>query len=98
MGSEVSSAGPMILDEQGNLIWTSPYGHSWGLDMQMLDDQPYLTFCAWPGMGSHVTCYMVGTRSFLVVKRILKEKFTAKFRIRGSIYNQAEKWLGCRCH
>ncbi|GFF55126.1 hypothetical protein IFM46972_10190 [Aspergillus udagawae] len=59
LGSEVSSAGPMILDERGNLVWTSPYGRNWGLDVQMLDGEPYLTFCAWPGPGTHVTCYML---------------------------------------
>ena len=81
IGSEVNSAGPMILDEHGNLIWTSPYGRNWGLDVQMLGDQPYLTFCAWPGTGSHVTCHMVGTRSAFVVKRVLKGRHTVKFRI-----------------
>ncbi|KAI8633607.1 Arylsulfotransferase-domain-containing protein [Xylariaceae sp. FL1651] len=54
IGSEVNSAGPMILDEHGNLLWTSPYGKNWGLDVQMLDGQPYLTFCAWPGLSSHL--------------------------------------------
>lgn len=60
MGSQVRSAGPMIVDEYGNLVWTSPYGDNWGLDVQMMHDEPYLTFCAWRGKGSHVTCYMVG--------------------------------------
>ncbi|KAL5358108.1 ASST-domain-containing protein [Aspergillus floccosus] len=59
MGSEVRSAGPMILDERGNLVWTRPYGPNWGLDVQMLDGEPYLTFCAWRGSGTHVTCYML---------------------------------------
>ena len=62
IGSQVSSAGPTILDEHGNLVWTSPYGRNCGLDVQMLDDQPYLTFCAWPPMGFNATCHMVGVR------------------------------------
>lgn len=59
IGSEVDSAGPMMLDERGNLVWTNPYGRNWGLDVQVMDDEPYLTFCAWRGEGFHVTCYMV---------------------------------------
>ncbi|KAH6708913.1 ASST-domain-containing protein [Leptodontidium sp. MPI-SDFR-AT-0119] len=61
IGSEVSFAGPAILDELGNLVWASPYGRTSGTDVQMLDGQPYLTFCSWPEMGSNVTCHMLNT-------------------------------------
>ncbi|KAL8784912.1 MAG: hypothetical protein Q9195_008849 [Heterodermia aff. obscurata] len=61
-GSEVSSAGPTILDERGNLVWNRPYGRQAGLDVQMLDGQPYLTFCSWPaGVAPLVTCHMLNS-------------------------------------
>lgn len=59
MGSEVTREGPIILDDRGDLVWTSEYGDNWGLDVQMLDDQPYLTFCSWPGVGTNISCRMV---------------------------------------
>ena len=98
IGSQVSSAGPVILDERGNLLWTSPYGRNSGTDVQMLDGQPYLTFCSWPELGSNVTCHMVGARSVFIVSRVLKGNHTVELRIRGSIHNPVKEWLGWRCH
>ena len=63
VGSEVSSDGPVILDENGNLVWTSSYGPDWGLDVQILDEKPYLTFCTKSTLDISVTCHVVGDRS-----------------------------------
>jgi hypothetical protein len=97
-GHEIRSSLPTILDGHGNLVWTSRYHGNWGLDVQMMDEQPYLTFCASRGLLVDPTCYMVGTCSAVAVKYILKGKQTVNTRIRGSIRSQAKKWLDGRWH
>ncbi|GAP90074.1 hypothetical protein SAMD00023353_4301120 [Rosellinia necatrix] len=78
LGSGVSSPGPMILDGQGNLVWTDPYyGDSWGLDVQLLDGEPHLTFCAWPGRGPHVTCHVLNSEYEEVYKVLGKNGWGA---------------------
>ena len=37
----------LIYDQAGNLIWQSPYGFMSNVDVQMLDNQPVLTY--WEG-------------------------------------------------
>ena len=79
VGPEVNSPGPVILDGHGNLIWTTHHDRNCGLDVQMLDDQPYLTFCAWPAMSSDVTCYMVVSHYGFTVRLVLIEIHIVEF-------------------
>lgn len=71
-GGGVMAPGPMILDQDGHLIWTKNYGQTYNMDMQMYKGEPYLTF--WTGDDSIVghgkgTYYLVSW-CFLMTKKI----------------------------
>ncbi|OKL62618.1 hypothetical protein UA08_01241 [Talaromyces atroroseus] len=46
-GDSVSSAGPMILDQDGHLVWTEVRGQTYGMDMQTYKGENFVTF--WTG-------------------------------------------------
>ncbi|KAE8154206.1 ASST-domain-containing protein [Aspergillus avenaceus] len=53
-GSRVAHPGPMILDQDGHLVWTTEYGQSYNLNVYNYKGQDYLTF--WmgnDGVGGH---------------------------------------------
>lgn len=56
-GHAVSEPGPVILDEDGNLVWAkkmSHIGQSYGLTVQQYKNQSFLTFWAGDdGVGGH---------------------------------------------
>jgi hypothetical protein len=47
-----SSAGPMILDHDGHLVWTEARGQTYGMDMHTYKGESYITF--WTGDDSIV--------------------------------------------
>ncbi|QMW43667.1 hypothetical protein G4B11_007037 [Aspergillus flavus] len=53
-GNKVANPGPMILDQDGHLVWTKRYGQSYNLNVYTFKGQDYLTF--WmgnDGVGGH---------------------------------------------
>lgn len=60
-GSSVPKAGPMILDQDGHLVWSEPMGETFGMNMHTYKGESYLTF--WVGDDSmghgEGTYYMV---------------------------------------
>ena len=61
-GYSVHKPGPMILDQDGHLVWTKPLGHTYNLNVYQYKGQDYLTF--WLGDDGKVghgegTYYMV---------------------------------------
>lgn len=61
-GSDVYTPGPMILDQDGHLVWFKPMGQTYNMNVQTYKGQEYLTF--WSGDDSIVghgegTYYMV---------------------------------------
>ncbi|KAB8225567.1 ASST-domain-containing protein [Aspergillus novoparasiticus] len=53
-GNGVANPGPMILDQDGHLVWTKRYGQSYNLNVYTFKGQDYLTF--WmgnDGVGGH---------------------------------------------
>ena len=62
-GNKVANPGPMILDQDGHLVWTKRYGQSYNLNVYTFKGQDYRTF--WmgnDGVGGHGegAYYMVG--------------------------------------
>lgn len=61
-GRDVYTPGPMILDQDGHLVWFKPMGQTYNMNVQTYKGQDYLTF--WSGDDSIVghgegTYYMV---------------------------------------
>ncbi|OJJ49013.1 hypothetical protein ASPZODRAFT_60894 [Penicilliopsis zonata CBS 506.65] len=46
-GGGVTTAGPMILDQKGALVWTKPYGQTYNVNIYNFKGRDYLTF--WTG-------------------------------------------------
>jgi hypothetical protein len=46
-GSSIESAGPMIVDDDGSLVWTKRYGPTYDLNVYRFKGEEYLTF--WVG-------------------------------------------------
>jgi hypothetical protein len=46
-GASIESPGPMIIDQNGSLIWTKYYGPTYDLKVQEYNGEKYLTF--WVG-------------------------------------------------
>lgn len=67
-GNSVSTPGPVILDEQGNLVWTKYYGSSYNLKVQQYRGEDYLTFWVGKDLGGHGSGshYMVTSTTFHV--------------------------------
>ena len=62
-GNKVANPGPMILDQDGHLVWTKLYGQSYNLNVYTFKGQDYLTFWVGnDGVGGHGegAYYMVG--------------------------------------
>ncbi|PYI05986.1 arylsulfotransferase [Aspergillus sclerotiicarbonarius CBS 121057] len=51
-GYSVHKPGPMILDQDGHLVWTKPLGHTYNLNVYQYKGQDYLTY--WLGDDSRV--------------------------------------------
>lgn len=51
-GSDVYTPGPMILDQDGHLVWFKPMGQTYNMNVQTFKGQDYLTF--WSGDDSIV--------------------------------------------
>lgn len=62
-GNAVRTPGPMIIDQDGHLVWTKQYGQTRDVSVYQFKGDPYLTFCVGPhfvaGYGDASTCYMV---------------------------------------
>lgn len=70
-GFDVYTAGPMILDQDGHLVWFQAMGQTYNMDMQMYKGEPFLTF--WTGDDSIVghgegTYYLVSEFSLRIQK------------------------------
>ena len=62
-GNKVANPGPMIIDQDGHLVWTKLYGQSYNLNVYTFKGQDYLTFWVGnDGVGGHGegAYYMVG--------------------------------------
>lgn len=62
-GRTVRTPGPMIIDQEGHLVWTKQYGRTENVNVYGYKDASYLTFCVGDdfvaGYGDASTCYMV---------------------------------------
>lgn len=62
-GEAVVTPGPMIIDQDGHLVWTKQYGRTSTVGVYSFKGTTYLTFCvgkgAIAGYGDAETCYMV---------------------------------------
>ncbi|RJE24332.1 Arylsulfotransferase ASST [Aspergillus sclerotialis] len=62
-GNAVRTPGPMIIDQDGHLVWTKQYGQTRDVSVYQFKGDPYLTFCVGPhfiaGYGDASTCYML---------------------------------------
>ncbi|KAB8073765.1 ASST-domain-containing protein [Aspergillus leporis] len=53
-GNKVGNPGPMILDQDGHLVWTKKYGQTYNLNVYTFKGQDYLTFWVGnDGVGGH---------------------------------------------
>lgn len=69
-GGVVRTPGPMIIDQNGHLVWTKQYGRTENVNVYRFKDASYMTFCVGDsfiaGYGDASTCYMVRLRRQLL--------------------------------
>lgn len=63
-GQAVDTPGPMLIDQDGHLVWTKQYGPTSTVGVYSFQGTTHLTFCVGKdyvaGYGDADTCYMVG--------------------------------------
>lgn len=94
-GHAVEHPGPIILDDDGNLVWTKNmegYGQSYGLTVQKYKGQDFLTFWAGDdGVGGHGAgyYYMVNSQSrYPKGKSKDSQNYVAGFYLQRSLQNR----------
>ncbi|KAE8387156.1 ASST-domain-containing protein [Aspergillus alliaceus] len=82
-GNKVANPGPMILDQNGHLVWTKHYGQTYNLNVYTFKGQQYLTFWVGDdGVRGH------GEGAYYMLDSSYREayKINAANRLRGDLH------------